>query len=242
MSGQGDNKYTAREAIEVSDSDVEGVSLVVGPGIDLKGRILVEGNAALNLSMIGVELQPRDEVVFIGAARASIKPDGTFVVPNVADGNYQFIVHGLPEDFYLKAARISGSDVLASNFSVSPKQPPGPLEVVLSPNGGRIDGLVVKEDKPFSGATAVLVPEADRHKEEHLYKGMYSDQEGRFSIRGIPPGDYTLFAWESDEGSAYQDPQFLGPYKDRGKAIHVEEGSQLNSQLELIQANEPAAP
>ncbi len=42
MSTEGDKQYTAREAIDVSDADVEGVRLVIGPGIDLKGRIHVE--------------------------------------------------------------------------------------------------------------------------------------------------------------------------------------------------------
>jgi hypothetical protein len=51
---------------------------------------------------------------------------------------------------------------------------------------------------------------------------------------GITPGDYTLFAWETVERGAYMDPDFLRPYKDRGKPIRVDEGSKLNSQLELI--------
>ena len=38
---------------------------------------------------------------------------------------------------------------------------------------------------------------------------------------------------------AYQDPEFLRAYKERGKPIHVEEGRWLNSQLELIPTNEP---
>jgi protocatechuate 3,4-dioxygenase beta subunit len=242
MSTEGDKRYTSREAVEVSDSDVEGVSLVIGPGIDLKGHIRTEGNAALDPSVLSIWLQPREERMYIGGGRASIKADGTFTISNVADGDYQFEMWNLPEDFYLKAARTGGSDVLASDLSVSRKQPPGALEVVLSPNGGRIDGRVLKEDKPFSGATVVLVPEEGRRKEERLYESTSTDQDGQFSIRGITPGDYTLFAWESVEQGAYQDPEFLRPYKDRGKPIHVDEGNKLNSQLDLISASEPASP
>ncbi len=64
-------------------------------------------------------------------------------------------------------------------------------------------------------------------------------QNGQFSVRGIAPGDYKLFAWEAIEEGAYQDPEFLRPYEERGKPIHVDEGSRLNSQLQLILANEP---
>jgi hypothetical protein len=101
---------------------------------------------------------------------------------------------------------------------------------------------VLKEDKPFSGATVVLVREEGRRKEERFYKDNSTDQDGQFSIRGIAPGEYTLFAWETVEHGAYMDSDFLRPYKDRGKPIRVDEGSKLNAQLELIPASEPAEP
>jgi hypothetical protein len=34
------------------------------------------------------------------------------------------------------------------------------------------------------------------------------------------------------------DPDFLGQYEDRGKAVHVEEGGDLNVQLDAIPASE----
>jgi hypothetical protein len=241
LGGEGGKTYTAREAIEVSDSDVEGVSLIIGPGIDVKGRIRVEGSATLDPNVLNIWLQPREQAMYSGGG-GSVKPDGTFTISDLADGDYQFEIAGLPENFYLKAVRVGSSDVVASELSVSRKQPPGALDVVLNPNGGRIDGRVLKEDKPFSGATVVLIPEEGRRKEERLYKPTSTDQDGQFSIRGITPGDYTLFAWETVEHGAYMDPDFLRPYKDRGKPIHVDEGSRLNSQLDLIPADVPAGP
>ena len=123
---------------------------------------------------------------------------------------------------------------------MSRKQLPGSLELLVSPNGGRFDGLVLKDDRPFSGATVTLVPESDRGKEERLYKSTTTDQNAQFSVRGITPGDYKLFAWEAIEEGAYQDPEFLHTYEEGGKPVHVDEGSRLNSQLQLILANEPA--
>jgi protocatechuate 3,4-dioxygenase beta subunit len=235
-----DRRGTAREALVVSNSDVEGINLVIGPGTDVRGRLDVQGKALLNLNLLEIWLRPRDENLDFGG-RASIKSDGTFILSNVSDDNYQAQVQGLPEDFYLYAVRLSGDDVLESGLNVSRKQPPGLLEVLVSPNGGRVEGLVLKDDKPFSGATVTLIPESDRRKQERLYKSTTTDQNGQFSLRGIAPGDYKLFAWETIEEGAYQDPESLRPYEERGKPIHVDEGSRLNSQLQLIIATEPAA-
>jgi len=194
----------------------------------------------LNLNVLQIWLRPRDENFDFGD-RASIKSDGSFILSNVSDDSYQLQVWGLPEDFYLRAVRLGGDDVLEPGLNVSRRQPPGSLEVLVSPNGGRVDGLVLKDDKPFSGATVTLVPESDRRKEERLYKSTTTDQNGQFSVRGMAPGDYKLFAWEAIEEGAYQDPDFLRPYEERGKPIHVDEGSRLNSQLQLILANQPGS-
>lgn len=223
-----------REAIDVADTDIEGVRVAIGPGIDLKGRIRVEGNAALNVNVLNIELRARAGSADMGSVGASIKPDGSFVIWNVAEGAYRLQVQDLPENFYLKAARLAGHDALGSDLNVSRKQPPGLLDVELSASGGRINGRVLKEEKPFSGARVVLVPEERRQKQEQLYKSTSTDQNGQFLIRGIAPGDYALFAWETIEEGAYEDPDFLRAFKNQGKAIVVEEGSRLSSQLELI--------
>jgi len=61
---------------------------------------------------------------------------------------------------------------------------------------------------------------------------------GRFSLVGLPPGDYTLFAWEPVQGTNYVDPDFFEAFEGLGKPIHVEEGQQQAVQLELITAEE----
>jgi hypothetical protein len=61
-----------------------------------------------------------------------------------------------------------------------------------------------------------------------------ADSGGRFTISGVPPGDYKLFAWDEIDRGAYLDPDFLQPYEDFGKAVRVEEGSNVTLQLDLI--------
>ena len=104
-------RHTAREALEVSNSDIEGIDLVIGLGADLRSRLNVEGTAPLNLNVLQICLRPRDENFDFGD-RASIKSDGTFIISNVSDDNYELQVWGLPEDFYLRAVRLGGDDVL----------------------------------------------------------------------------------------------------------------------------------
>ena len=57
---------------------------------------------------------------------------------------------------------------------------------------------------------------------------------GRFSLTGIPPGEYKLFAWQAVELEAYQDPDFLRLYEDQGVTVTVQERGILSVQLSLI--------
>ena len=54
----------------------------------------------------------------------------------------------------------------------------------------------MSDDKPFPGASVVLVPEGKRSALPNYYRQAVTDQLGRFALRNIVPGDYTLFAWE----------------------------------------------
>ncbi|MFQ5926248.1 MAG: carboxypeptidase regulatory-like domain-containing protein [Terriglobia bacterium] len=256
-----DNKrYSARVPLEVGTRDIEGINLVISRGVELAGRLRVEGfvqpltsapragatqslaqgktEGQLELTEVRVSLQPRDPTP-MGGASASVKVDGTFVLQNVAQDDYRIRVWGAPRDFYLKAARLGGDDVLEEGLSVSGGQPPDSLELLLSPGAGRIDGQVWNEDQqPFSGALVVLVPEPRRRDQAHLYKSGTTDQNGRFTLRGIRPGDYKLFAWEEVEPGAYQDAHFLRSYEERGKPVRVDEAGRLSVQLELISADQ----
>ncbi len=234
-------RFVTREPLEVGNSDLEGLNIVIGRGIDLRGRVHIEGKGDLDLSSLNVMLWPRDENIVMDIPQTSIKSDATFVIANVPDGIYRIQLWTLPEDYYLKSARLESEDVLESGLAISRKQPSGWLELVLSANGGRIDGIVMKDQQPFSGARVVLVPEPAKRGQERLYKDTTTDQYGRFTLRGLNPGDYKLFAWESIEEGAYRSPDFLRTYEDKGQPTHVDEGSRQSFQLQLIPSTDESS-
>lgn len=66
------------------------------------------------------------------------------------------------------------------------------------------------------------------------YRKTVSDQSGHFSLRGLRPGQYTLLAWESVDGEAYYNPEFLKQYEGRGSVLRVEEGERKTLSVEAI--------
>jgi len=169
----------------------------------------------------------------MGRPDASVKQDSSFTLENVPVDTYRVTVSGLPENFYMKAIRMGDADALDAGLDLT-HGASGALDIEISPNGGQVEGAVQKEDsKPAGGSIVLLVP--DSHRQQfNLFKTATADQLGHFSLKGIAPGDYKLFAFEQMEWGAYQDPEFLKLYEDQGKAVAIREGSRETAQLKVI--------
>ena len=229
-------QYVGRSEVSVGNVDVNGVNISPSPGIDIRGRVRIETPPQFDFTHLSVGLRGVDDTQ--GQAVAETKADGTFVVPAVFDGIYRLVVRGFPEELYLKSARLGDTDVLGKILEVSHTQPPGTFDLMFSPNGGRIDGTVLDEQNPVQGAVVVFVPDAAHREHDELYSVTTTDSQGRFSLLGLPPGDFTLYAFDELEDYAAKDPEFLRPYADRGTAVHIVEKQRLTVRLKLIAVGE----
>jgi hypothetical protein len=191
-----------------------------------------EGPGDVNLGSLSIRLEPK-EMFQRGGHGAQVNDDGTLAIQNVSADHYWVGVYGLPPAFYLKSVRMGDADALESGLDTS-QGAAGTLEITISGNGGQIEGSAVdSKQKPATGAVVSLVPDAPRRERLILFKTVMTDSMGHFSITGIAPGEYKLFAWEQTE-DGYQDPEFLKPYENQGQAVTIREGSRETAQLKVI--------
>src|SRR5207245_3895364 len=89
----------------------------------------------------------------------------------------------------------------------------------------------LNNDHPVANATVVAVPEEKYRKLPDRFGTVSTDQHGRFTIRGLAPGSYTLYAWQDLEDGVYRDPDFLKSQEANGTAVKVEDrkSTRLNS-------------
>ena len=111
----------------------------------------------------------------------------------------------------------------------------------MSTRAAQIDGVVLNADSlPTAGSTVVLIPDPPHRDVKYRYKAATTDQNGKFTIKGIAPGDYKLFSWDlnegsEDSGSDWYDPEWLKPYETKGESIHLEEGDRKSMNLTVIE-------
>jgi hypothetical protein len=126
-------------------------------------------------------------VFFSQPTAQAVNADGTFRLDNVSPGEYLVSVNALPPGYYVKEARLDQKDVLDQPMHFSGVVS-GPLNVVISPNGGMVDGTLMNEaKKPMPGIQAVLIPSRQLSRID-LYKTAVADEKGYFVFRGITPG------------------------------------------------------
>jgi hypothetical protein len=140
-------------------------------------------------------------------------------------------------DLFLKSVVAGGRDVSESGFRASGGGTI--LDLVASDSGAAIGGVATDpKGEPAADALVVAVPEERFRNHPERYRKADSDQSGRFALRGLPPGDYILFAWQDVDGEAYLNPEFLKTYESQGKPLHVKAGEHASVQLNVIFASD----
>jgi hypothetical protein len=140
-------------------------------------------------------------------------------------------VNNGPEGTYVKSVRYGDQELSEEGLDLTGGVA-GSLQITLSPEAVQVDGVVQDSDnKPVTGATVVLVPDSRRFS---LYKEEHSDQSGRFSMKGLTPGNYKLLAWEDIETGAYQDPEFLKKYEGKAESLSLKPSDRMTVQVKVI--------
>jgi len=244
---------TGRVLVEVRDRDIPNVVVALTPGFPVSGRVVIEraGAVSPDPSMTGLRIGLRTDPLLPGAAvyAVSPSPDGTFTIgvapaagPPV--GEYRVLVTPIlasptpPEstpnpvpaqyqNLYVKSIRMGDVDVLNDRLRLN-NQPQDPLTIVIGSNPGTLSGRVVDGgNQPVSAITVVLVHDNGlRYRVNE--KTTSSDSAGQFDFQSVPPGNYKLFAWDSVERGAWQDPEFMRPFESQGIPVRIDEGVKIS--------------
>lgn len=215
--------YQARQSVEVGNADVEGINLTIAPGVAVSGRVIWEGKPNMERDELTVYASAVGSSMSISST-ARITSSNLFVLRDMSEGTYRLSVYGLSKDCYLKAVRYGTSDGLEDGFTVI-RGTQASLEVTISSQGARVQGTTTDGDKvPAAGLWVVLVPDETRRGLSRLYKQARTDQFGHFDLRGIAPGDYELFSWKEVEDGAWEDPNFLKSFEEKGEKVSLQDG------------------
>jgi hypothetical protein len=247
--------------IEMRGSRDVDVVIPLLPGLELTGRVIFEGqDASQTLPNVSVSLRLDPFVPGSQTFSAPMKPDGTFTLPvqpagprvpavasAIPSGDYRVFVGSILQptllpgqtrpappatsrNMYVKSIRLGDSDVLHEGLHLRARTN-DTLQIVVGNNPGSLEGRVVDASgQPVPSVWVAALPENGlRFRIDHKYAS--TNASGQFRIEGLPPGDYSVFAWEAAESGDWQQPEFIRKYEGRGTTVRIDEGGKATVEV-----------
>jgi hypothetical protein len=230
----------AQATVRVTDKDVHDLVLTLRTGVTASGRVSAEGRPLSTLGNLD-----SFRLSFTGAITGlnitlptpvSTAPtaDGRFEVSGVRDGEFRVQARIFSLDFYVKSVNYGGAEVLGKvhKFTASDV---ATFNVTIRPGTAQISGTVTdRQSQPVPGIQVFLIS-VDRDRPD-LYRINYTDQNGRFLLTNIVPGDYKIFSWEAAATGQPFDPDFIKIYEPQVQVTHVTEASNQTVNVKMFPA------
>src|SRR5258708_5332289 len=233
-----ENRTYAYIPVDVTNEDVDLGTLTFSPGLDISGVIEMEGGKQRPPDL-HVSLQS-DGPTISGFPSAEVKPDGSFVLRDVAPAVYQLNLITLSGS-YLKSIKLD--DHVLQDRRIDLAQGGARLGVGLATDVALVEGSVKKADgEPAVRVRVTLVPVGDQCGSQDVPRYAFSNEKGEFKMNNVPPGEYKIFAWEEAQAGAAMDPEFRKPFEKRGVALKIPPNGHANADLtgiSLAQMQQP---
>jgi hypothetical protein len=228
-------------AVNVTDTDIDGVRLALKETISIYGRVFWEGGPRANLSGLHVRLS-RSSVEFDQRIQAPVASDGAFTLEHVVPlADYDIVVDPLPAGVYVKSISSGGHNILPGKLPLLPGQP---LQILLATATDGLEIHVTSGPDPAPGIQVVLIPDALLRRRADRYIIGFTGESGDLRFTTVPPGPYTAYAFEKIEPGAYyalaHNPAAGDRFRDRAVAVTVGDGGTRAIELRVIPSAETA--
>jgi len=262
--GPGDaTTFWARADIDVAAGASLDVALALRPAVSLRGRVTLDVSTLTPpADLTGLRVVASNDTeaalrkrVLQGLAPDTARPecvvagDGTFILTDLTWGVYEISVSGMPPGWWLRSAIIGAKDVLdwpleiQSNSTSLP-----PLVVTLSDHVTVLSGRLQSQEGQTvkgTGSYSVVVFPSDRslwRMPSRRVQTARVDQDGGFTVRGLPPGGYlVVVVADSDD----RDPMIPLSFEHLARtavSVTLREGDHTRQDLKVLDRWPGSAP
>jgi hypothetical protein len=242
--GMGPDADTAFLDLTVNGDDVDGLKLVANHSSTVSGRVVVDPAAAqaLRPSMLRLGLQPVDLDMMMtigGTPPAPVNDDLTFEL-KAFPGQRRVMLMGPTPGWTIRAVRYRGTDVTDAGMEFRPNESISDVEVELTNRVTEVSGAVTNAKGEASKDYSVIVFPQDRDKwtpNSRYLKNSRPDQDGRFKVSALPPGEYYVIALDYVDPNDWNDPQFLDGIRAKAMRFSITEGETKSIDLRITSAS-----
>ena len=237
--GRGRSPVFASEHITVAGQEVTDLVLVLSPGATISGALSFDTTSVAeptDLTRIRVTTSSLRPDPFGGSANARVREDGSFELSNVPSGPRLLRASGVPAEWTLRAVYLNGSDVIDTPLDFGGVRNVEDVILVFTDRVSELSGLVLDEDGDIRTDLTVIAFPIDSALWLPLARQIRAsrpDQNARYQIRGLPPGDYWLVTVDVVQDGEWYDPRFLQRVRSGAARVTIREGDVTSLNLTI---------
>jgi hypothetical protein len=226
--------YSQPVDVHLGGGDVTGVNLVLAPGGEITGKLEMAGG--LGAEKVSVSLEGMAAGFFGGSnPSAEVDQTGGFRIADIAPGRYRVKVAPTPENAYLKSVRLDGAEAPGGELDLSRGAQGSLLRIVVSPNGGQVEGKLLDKDGEPVGAVPVMTLLVADPKDIDLERSLKVVEEGAYRFQGIRPGKYRLLAFDRFLlADVPESSEMIKKLAAAAEEIEIKEGDRKVKDLKLL--------
>lgn len=239
----------ATTSVSVGSGNIEGLALTVAPGFTVSGSVVFRGdklpapkNPALRITIAPtsfMSLRPGTPITSIAfVPGASVRPDGSFEIANLPPGRFRILLSGTPiasGDWQLQSAIVGERDVLDGDFEITGGGQAS-MTLTLSDGASELSGVLQTASGTPGSDVFVIAYSADRAlwvPGTRRVQAVRPDVDGRYSIRGLPAGDYLLAALLDVDQDDWQEAGFLDRLVPASIKLSIAKGEKKTQDLRI---------
>jgi hypothetical protein len=139
-----------------------------------------------------------------------------------------------PDGWALSSVRIEGNDVTDSGYPFKAGETVNGIEIVLTRRLTRLTGSVRKDRQVVDDCAVVVFSDDPRlwgYRTRHV-KAARPNQDGTFTVTGLPAGDYLAVALDYLEPGDEQDAELLEKWRRNATRVTLDAGQSTTVTIE----------
>ena len=230
MTPSGNPSYFAKAPVEVGASAPDPIELLLAPGSQIAGTLVIESDAkpVPEAGSVYVVLMPIASQPMSGPPpRVQVKNDGTFVIESVFPGRWRVQLNG---PGYLKSLALGDQEISGDEVEITGASR---LKIVMGTKYVPVAVSVSPPPASPGGLTAVAWTDASSFQQNFVF-----DSQGNANF-SVPPGRYHLCALlTAQPWTVLQNRAFRKALESHCETVDIVQGGQPKVQISAISSEE----
>jgi hypothetical protein len=149
---------------------------------------------------------------------------------DLAPGKYSIEITAPGPRWYVRSAQCGGTDLLRDELTVVPGARLPAIEIVLRDDAAQLTGTALAGGRPAE-ASIIAVPDGAPRLSQVTPAG----PDGRFSMDGLAPGDYSVVAVSRSSVLEYANPEAVASYLSAATRVSLVPNGHGNVQVNVVE-------